>query len=303
MRLRSLLITGLTATTLAACALNSPMPRAPVSSSTKTPDSKPAAPVSVGPNQYLVQKGDNLYSIGRKFGVPHLKLAEINQLQTPYEIHVGQVLNINPKAVNSASNSKATDNKAIDTADDAEVVTSAIARPELAPAGDAASTAAASPGFVTETAKTTAEGQDIEAVADSDIQWQWPVTGKVSAGFDPQMNKGLNITGAAGQAISAAGAGKVIYSGMDVRGYGKLIIVKHNSNLLSVYAHQGNSLVKEGAFVTQGEKLATLPAASNNKPPMLHFEIRQKGKPVDPVSYLPGNPGASPGTAANSNNS
>jgi lipoprotein NlpD len=298
MRLRSLLITGLTATTLAACALNSPMPRAPVSNSTKTPESKPSAPVSVGANQYLVQKGDNLYSIGRKFGIPHLKLAEINQLQAPYEIHVGQVLNINPKAVTSVSNSKA-----IDSADDAEVVTSAITRPELAPAGDAASTAAASQGNVPDAAKSTAEGQDIEAIADSDIQWQWPVAGKVSAGFDPQLNKGLNITGAAGQAISAAGAGKVIYSGMDVRGYGKLIIVKHNSNLLSVYAHQGNSLVKEGSFVTQGEKLATLPAASNNKPPMLHFEIRQKGKPVDPVSYLPGNPGASPGTAANSNNS
>jgi lipoprotein NlpD len=292
MRLRSLLITGLTATTLAACALNSPMPRAPVSSSTKTPESKPSAPVSVGANQYLVQKGDNLYSIGRKFGIPHLKLAEINQLQAPYEIHVGQVLNINPKAVTSVSNSKA-----IDSADDAEVVTSAITRPEVAPAGDAAT---ANQGFVTEPAKNTAEGQDIEAIADSDIQWQWPVAGKVSAGFDPQLNKGLNITGAAGQTISAAGAGKVIYSGMDVRGYGKLIIVKHNSNLLSVYAHQGNSLVKEGSFVTQGEKLATLPAASNNKPPMLHFEIRQKGKPVDPVSYLPGNPAASPGTAANS---
>ncbi|MFD0912271.1 peptidoglycan DD-metalloendopeptidase family protein [Methylophilus luteus] len=300
MRLRSLLITGLTATTLAACALNSPMPRAPVSSSTKTPESKPAAPVSVGANQYLVQKGDNLYSIGRKFGVPHLKLAEINQLQAPYEIHVGQVLNINPKAVTSVSNSNS---KAVESADDAEVVTSAITRPEFAPTGEAATTAAASPGFVTETPKTPAEGQDIEAIADTDIQWQWPVAGKVSAGFDPQMNKGLNITGAAGQAISAAGAGKVIYSGMDVRGYGKLIIVKHNSNLLSVYAHQGNSLVKEGTFVTQGEKLATLPAASNNKPPMLHFEIRQKGKPVDPVSYLPGNPAASPGTAANSGNS
>jgi len=113
--------------------------------------------------------------------------------------------------------------------------------------------------------------------------------GKVSTGFDAQTNKGLNITGNAGQVINAAGAGKVIYSGMDVRGYGKLIIIKHNSNLLSVYAHQGNSLVKEGAFVASGEKLANLPAQANNKAPVLHFEIRQKGKPVDPASYLPNN--------------
>lgn len=292
MRLRSLLITGLTAATLAACALNSPMPRAPVSSTTKIPENKPATPVSVGPNQYMVQKGDNLYNIGRKFGIPHLKLAEINQLQTPYEIHVGQVLNI--KAATGATNNKANDTT---STDDAEVVTSAITRPELAPAGDAASGAAANPTAATDGAKIPADGQDIEAVADNDIQWQWPLAGKVSAGFDPQLNKGLNITGNAGQTVNAAGAGKVIYSGMDVRGYGKLIIIKHNSNLLSVYAHQGNSLVKEGSFVSQGEKLATLPAAANSKPPMLHFEIRQKGKPVDPVSYLPGNAAANNGNS------
>lgn len=291
MRLRSLLITGFTAATLAACALNSPIPRAPVTSSTKPPENKAPAPVSVGPNQYMVQKGDNLYNIGRKFGIPHLKLAEINHLQTPYEIHVGQVLNI--KAGNGATISKTTETSATD---DAEVVTSAITRPELAPAGDAPNAASTNPTTATDGAKVTSDAQDIEAVADADIQWQWPLSGKVSAGFDPQMNKGLNITGTSGQTINAAGAGKVIYSGMDVRGYGKLIIIKHNSNLLSVYAHQGNSLVKEGAFVTQGEKLATLPPPSNNKPPMLHFEIRQKGKPVDPVSYLPspsGNTGSS----------
>lgn len=292
MRLRSLLITGLTAATLAACALNSPMPRAPVSSTTKTPDNKPAAPVSVGPNQYMVQKGDNLYNIGRKFGIPHLKLAEINQLQTPYEIHVGQVLNI--KAATGTTNNKANDTA---STDDAEVVTSAITRPELAPAGDAASGGAANPAAAADVAKAPADGQDIDAVADNDIQWQWPLAGKVSAGFDPQLNKGLNITGNAGQTVNAAGAGKVIYSGMDVRGYGKLIIIKHNSNLLSVYAHQGNSLVKEGSFVSQGEKLAILPAAANSKPPMLHFEIRQKGKPVDPVSYLPGNAAANNGNS------
>lgn len=287
MRLRSLLITGL-ATTLAACALNSPMPRAPVSSTTKAPETKPAAPVSVGTNQYMVQKGDNLYNIGRKFGIPFLKLAEINQLQVPYEIHVGQVLNINPKAVTSTASGKANETLG---SDDAEVVTSAIARPELATSGDTANGTSANPAAAADGAKAPAEGQDIEAVADTDIQWQWPLAGKVSAGFDPQVNKGLNITGNAGQTINAAGAGKVIYSGMDVRGYGKLIIIKHNSNLLSVYAHQGNSLVKEGAFVSQGEKLATLPPPANNKPPMLHFEIRQKGKPVDPGTYLPGNPG------------
>lgn len=292
MSLRSTFMTALTACALAACALNSPMPRAPVSSSTKAPETKTAAPVAVGPNQYQVQKGDNLYNIGRKFGIPFLKLAEINQLQAPYEIHVGQVLNINPKAANTAvTNNK---NNDLASSDDAEVVTSAISRPEVGMSGDEVSSPAAN--TAADSAKQAASGPDIEAIADTDIQWQWPLSGKVSAGFDPQVNKGLNITGATGQSINAAGAGKVIYSGMDVRGYGKLIIIKHNSNLLSVYAHQGNSFVKEGSFVNQGEKLAVLPAPTNNKPPTLHFEIRQKGKPVDPISYLPGN------TAATGNN-
>lgn len=292
MRLRTMLTVWGTACTLAACALNSPMPRAPVTSSSATSDNKstPAAPVTLGANQYLVQKGDTLYSIGRKFGIPFMKLADFNQLQTPYEIHVGQVLNLNAKPANTNA-AKANDNA--NAADDAEVVTSAIARPDINSTGDAAATNTPAATSTTTTASETGKGtsaSDLEAIADSDIQWQWPLSGKVSTGFDAQTNKGLNITGTPGQAINAAGAGKVIYSGMDVRGYGKLIIIKHNSNLLSVYAHQGNSVVKEGAFVATGEKLANLPAPTNSKLPVLHFEIRQKGKPVDPVSYLPGNP-------------
>ena len=294
MRLRTLLTVWGTSCTLAACALNSPMPRAPVSSSSvsnipgSTESNKPVAtPATLGANQYLVQKGDTLYSIGRKFGIPFMKLADFNQLQAPYEIHVGQVLNLNAKATSNTANSKANDSA--NTADDAEVVTSAIVRPDINSNAEPATTATTSNAQTPADTGKTAAATDLEAITDADIQWQWPLTGKVSTGFDAQTNKGLNITGNAGQVINAAGAGKVIYSGMDVRGYGKLIIIKHNSNLLSVYAHQGNSLVKEGAFVASGEKLANLPAQPNNKAPVLHFEIRQKGKPVDPTSYLPNN--------------
>lgn len=290
MRFRTLLTVWGTSCTLAACALNSPMPRAPVSSSpVSTESNKPVAtPATLGANQYLVQKGDTLYSIGRKFGIPFMKLADVNQLQAPYEIHVGQVLNLNAKATSSTANSKANDSA--NPPDDAEVVTSAIVRPDINNAAEPATIAAASNAQAPADTGKTATATDLEAITDADIQWQWPLAGKVSTGFDAQTNKGLNITGNAGQVINAAGAGKVIYSGMDVRGYGKLIIIKHNSNLLSVYAHQGNSLVKEGAFVASGEKLANLPAQANNKSPVLHFEIRQKGKPVDPVGYLPNNP-------------
>lgn len=287
MRLRTwLMICGTTAT-FAGCALNSPMPPAPVASSPVSQDKKPApttAPTVVGAHQYLVQKGDTLYSIGRKFGIPFLKLAEFNQLPAPYEIHVGQVLNLKSTTSSVSTNTVKETSK---STDDAEVVTSAIARPDNNGTAEPASPATATT-TVPDSAKNPVKN-DLEAIADSDIQWQWPLAGKVTTTFDAQTNKGLNITGNSGQSITAAGAGKVIYSGMDVRGYGKLVIIKHNSNLLSVYAHQGNSLVKEGSFVASGEKVANLPVPPNQKPSILHFEIRQKGKPVDPATYLPSN--------------
>lgn len=293
MNCRSIITLGALASVLTACALNSPMPPAPVTSSpsASASDNKTPAPTPLGANQYLVQKGDTLYSIGRKFGVPFMKLAEFNQLQAPYEIHIGQVLNLSSKPLNAAT-TPTKGNDVSSSPDDAEVVTAAISRPDMRSNNDANAAPTEPKPTATSTSDTpkTVSNIDLETISDNDIQWQWPLSGKVGAGFDPQTNKGLNINGNAGQTILAAGAGKVIYSGMDVRGYGKLIIIKHNSNLLSVYAHQGNSMVKEGAFVSAGEKLANLPAAANNKSPVLHFEIRQKGKPVDPASYLPANP-------------
>lgn len=293
MKLRAALMSLATACSVAACVMNSPMPPAPVSNSAST-DSKPSAPApqvqALGANQYLVQKGDTLYSIGKKLGISYLKLAELNQLSVPYPIHVGQVLNLGAKTATASGNRPASD--AANTAtDDAEVVTAAISQPTLGASGETPATAVTTESVdaksLPESTKTNAP-LDIESIADTAIQWQWPLNGKISTGFDPQTNKGLNITGTPGQPVAAAGAGKVIYSGMDVRGYGKLIIVKHNSNLLSVYAHQGNSLVKEGSYVTQGDKLANLPSTGAAAATTLHFEIRQKGKPVDPSAYLPG---------------
>ena len=281
MKLRAVISSVAASCILTACVMNSPMPPAPVSSSPST-DHKPSssAPVTLGANQYLVQKGDTLYSIGKKLGISYLKLAEINQLTVPYPIHVGQVLNLSGKTGNTSATRPSSESTNA-SAEDAEVVTAPISQPEMTASGDASSPA-------TDAVKTNTP-LDIENIADTAIQWQWPLNGKISTAFDPQTNKGLNITGAPGQPVAAAGAGKVIYSGMDVRGYGKLIIVKHNSNLLSVYAHQGSSLVKEGSYVSQGDKLANLPASGGAQATTLHFEIRQKGKPVDPASYLPGN--------------
>ena len=120
------------------------------------------------------------------------------------------------------------------------------------------------------------------------ISWAWPTKGKVISGFNDGGNKGIDIAGAKGQPIMAAAPGKVIYSGSDLRGYGKLVIVKHNNTYLSVYANNSNILVKEGQQVSAGQKIAEMGDTDSNTV-KLHFEIRQQGKSVDPAKFLASN--------------
>jgi lipoprotein NlpD len=120
------------------------------------------------------------------------------------------------------------------------------------------------------------------------ISWIWPTKGKVIAGFNDSGNKGIDIAGTKGQPILAAASGKVIYSGSDLRGYGKLVIVKHNNTFLSVYANNSNILVKEGQQVSAGQKIAEMGDTDSNTV-KLHFEIRQQGKSVDPAKFLASN--------------
>lgn len=120
------------------------------------------------------------------------------------------------------------------------------------------------------------------------INWIWPTKGKVIAGFNDGGNKGIDIAGSKGQPILAAASGKVIYSGSDLRGYGKLVIVKHNNTYLSVYANNSNILVKEGQQVSAGLKIAEMGDTDSNTV-KLHFEIRQQGKSVDPAKFLASN--------------
>lgn len=267
---------------LTACStLNSPMPaRAPVADSGQpnqpsTPSVGVPQTLAVGVNQYEVQKGDTLFSISKKLAIPMQKLADLNHLSAPYAIQLGQRLSLGATNNTAKTNAAPTNNPSASN-QDAQVVTSPIR----------AEGAVVTGAVATEQSKPPAESNGIESVPDQALKWYWPLKGKVSAGFDGQTNKGLNLTASSGETILAAAAGKVIYSGMDIRGTGKLAIVKHNSNYLSVYAHQGVNLLKEGEMVAAGDKLATLPVSAA---PVLHFEIRLKGKPIDPAGLL-GNP-------------
>ena len=126
--------------------------------------------------------------------------------------------------------------------------------------------------------------------ADGEIDWTWPAEGKVIANFNDGSNKGIVISGKRGQPVHASAAGRVIFSGTGIRGLGKLVVIRHNSTYLSVYAHNDTLLVKEGQTVRKGQRIADM-GNSDADQVKLHFEIRRQGKPVDPIKLLPATPG------------
>ena len=137
----------------------------------------------------------------------------------------------------------------------------------------------------TDVKSTDVKSTDVKPTDDESLNWGWPTQGKISASFNEASNKGIDIAGASGQAINAAAPGKVIYSGSDLRGYGKLVIIKHNKTYLSVYAHNSKIVVKEGQAIAAGQKIAEMGNTDANSV-KLHFEIRRLGKSIDPTKYL-----------------
>ena len=134
-----------------------------------------------------------------------------------------------------------------------------------------------------------AESKPATGVGDENerLDWVWPAKGRILAGFSEAASlKGIDIAGTAGQSVNASAGGKVVYAGTGLRGYGKLIIIKHNGTYLSAYAHNREILVKEGQQVAKGQRIAEM-GNSDADEVKLHFEIRRQGKPVDPLRYLP----------------
>jgi lipoprotein NlpD len=159
------------------------------------------------------------------------------------------------------------------------VAPSAAAPPAAASSAPSAGTVAAAPARI--------ESSRVPEIDGGNIDWAWPAAGKVISGFSETANlKGIDIAGKSGQPVLASGSGKVVYAGNGLRGYGKLIIIKHNNTFLSAYAHNREILVKEGQQVAKGQKIAEM-GDSDADQVKLHFEIRRLGKPVDPAKFLP----------------
>ena len=216
------------------------------------------------PGYYTVKPGDTLIRIGLDSGHNFRDIVRWNNLENPNLIEVGQVLRIVPP-----------------TSDNPLVFT----RPGTS--GTATTTTAAVPGRPASSASSTvATSNPQPGSSDEDIAWIWPAQGKLIAGFDEVKNKGYDIDGKTGDAIIAAGDGRVVYAGAGLRGYGNLIILKHNNTYLSAYAHNQTLLVKEDQTVRKGQKIAEMGNSDADRV-KLHFEIRRQGKPVDPSKYLP----------------
>ena len=229
-------------------------------------DGAPAAAALPGaenagkPGYYTVKAGDTLYRIALDNGQNWRDIAAWNSLSNPNTIEIGQVLRVQPPA------------SAAPAVVAAPVASSGVAARPLSEAGAAPALAPAP--------------APAPSAAGDDLQFIWPASGSVIANFDESTNKGVSIAGKIGDPVVAAADGRVVYAGAGLRGYGNLIILKHNNTYLTAYAHNQALLVREDQAVKQGQKIAEMGSSDTDRV-KLHFEVRRQGKPVDPLGFLP----------------
>lgn len=253
---------------------------------------------SLSASSYTVKRGDTLYSIAFRAGKDVRELAQLNAIPSPYTIYPGQQLKLTGTATRHVA--KPVTKPAAKSA--AKPVTKSAAQPQpkavqVAKNGNSSQAKSNSPAKPIAPKNQTGYGQTKTVpekkaknlkLSSNVVQWQWPVKGKIISGFSYQQhgNKGVDIAGREGNRINAAASGQVVYVGNALRGYGNLIIIKHNEDYLSAYAHNRKLLVKERQMVTAGQQIAEM-GSTDATDPRLHFEIRFRGTSVDPLKYLP----------------
>ncbi len=289
--------------------------RAPVADRTtkdqgKAPMQVTPAPAPARPDSYVVQKGDTLYSIALDHGLDHKELARWNGIQEEGRILVGQELRLSPPAgiavVTPVQGGEGVQVRPLD-AGDASVAGGLKTAPKALKLPYSEENVALlqrkegppSVPQAPEPAKAQPEAPKPEALAKAPpsapagdagdgkgIQWSWPAKGKLLSGFNGSSNKGIDIGGKLGDPVVAAAPGRVMYTGTGIRGYGKLIIIKHDTGFTSVYANNREILVKQDQVISRGQKIAELGDTDADRP-QLHFEIRMHGVPQDPLKLLP----------------
>ena len=261
---------------------STPTPAAATATTPETAAVKPlpGAENAGKPGYYTVKPGDTLIRLGLENGQNWRDIARWSGLENPNIIEVGQVLRIVPPSadtngvsVRPVAPTGRVDDRPLDGK-------AAAPPPAAATVSGAAAVSTATPASAPLPAVSAARD------ADEVINWAWPAAGAVATPFDEVKSKGLAITGKAGDPVLAAADGRVVYAGSGLRGYGNLVIVKHNATFLTAYAHNPTLLVKEDQAVRRGQRIAEM-GSSDAERVQLHFEIRRLGKPVDPARLLP----------------
>jgi len=230
---------------------------------------------------YRIRSGDTLYSVAFRAGVDYRELASWNSIKPPYTIYPGQVLRLSPPRSTRPSSTRASSSQSRTSP---STSSSSSSSRNTAPPAKSSTV----PPKQASSSSTAQSGSRNSAKAASVLGWIWPAQGSLASRFvsGDETRNGIKISGAVGQAVLAAEAGEVVYAGSGLIGYGRLIIIQHNDNYLSAYGHNNRLLVREGQKVAKGERIAEM-GKNNADTPMLHFEIRRDGKPVDPLRYLP----------------
>ncbi len=237
---------------------------------------------SINASEYTVRTGETLYSIAWRANSDVRQIAKLNNISPPYNIYPNQKLILVAK--NKGKTAKASNNthSSKKQTKSSNLTSNQVVKKTVASSKKQA--------YGKNVSKKKIRQNDLEKANFSQkiSQWQWPVKGKVIARFSSkaQGNKGLDIAGTRGTKISAAASGKVVYAGSALRGYGKLVIIKHNDDYLSAYAHNDKILVKEQQHIKAGDIVAKM-GDTDAQRVMLHFEVRFRGKSVDPLKYLP----------------
>ena len=249
---------------LAACSTPPRTKQATITDRSSTIGATTPALEAAAPGFYRVKRGDTLLRIALDNGQSYRDIAAWNNITDPNLIEVDQLLRVRPPPGPRVSTKPIEPLKPADSKD-----AKAVADKKVAP-------------------KKVEEKEVAEAKADAvdpPIKLSWPAKGKVEEEFSERKNKGIDIAGKLGEPIQAASDGKVVYAGNSLRGYGNLVIVKHDNTYLSAYAHNRSLLVKEGDSVRKGQRIAEMGDSDANMV-KLHFEVRVNGKPVNPIQFL-----------------
>lgn len=247
-------------------------------------------PVPLGPpppGYYRVKPGDTLYRIALENGQNYRDISTWNNLTNPNQIEVDQLLRVVPPGANTAALTPGVSTAPIGNGGAVQSAPLGSTPPVVGAAAGVATPPIYGSGANNASLTPPAPGAASDSgAAAGNVSFAWPVRGPLLGTFNDSTNKGVNIGGAAGDPVKASADGRVVYAGNGLRGYGNLIIIKHDATYLTAYAHNRALMVKEGDAVTKGQKIAEMGNSDSDRV-MLHFEVRRQGKPVDPLKYLP----------------